>query len=86
MDREDSRGVVANLAGDLDRHGAQLIPGLFARFLEQGEFRRDVGFLQTLGVRIDEDLVDAVSRADGHSRRYGDSFTHGREFTKGRER
>ena len=86
MDRENPRGVVANLAGDLDRHRAQLIPGLFARFLEQREFRRDIGCLQTLGVRIDKNFVDTVSRADGHSRRYGDSFTHGQESTKGQDR
>jgi hypothetical protein len=73
---EDAGFLVPNLLLHLMLQRAKLGCRFVAGSLVIGQLGSDFGLFQALRLGIDEDLVDAVRGADGHSRGYRDALAH----------
>ncbi len=79
---EDGRFLRAHLRGHLVVQGPQVGHGVFHGLFESRKLLHSFAFREGFAFRADEDLVDAVGRADRHARRYGNAFPHNENRTR----
>ncbi len=73
----ENRGFFrADLAGDLLVQGVQVRRRTVPRRVIAGEFRRGLALRQPLRIATDENLVDAIRRANCNARRDTNPFSH----------
>src|SRR5690606_38051327 len=76
VNREDRGRLTTYLSLDLLLQCLELAADPVASGLVPSELGCDFTVLQPLGIRIDVDLVNAISRPDRHTRGYCDAFAH----------
>ena len=76
MAGEDGGFVRADLAGDFLLERTEIVGRFCAGAFVAGQFRLNLARFEALGVWIDENLVDAIRRADGDARRNGNATAH----------
>ncbi len=73
---KDGRLVPADLAGDFLIEGVQIGGGFFTRLVVSSQLGQGLVLLEPPRVGIDVDLVDAISRTNGHTRRNANPLSH----------